>query len=72
MIKEIAHTHTHTHTQTDGEIYHVLGLEESLMWNDYIAQSNLQILCNPYQITFFIELEQKKIYNLYGNRKDSE
>ena len=30
--------------------------------NDYTAQNNLQIQCNPYQITngiFFTELEQK-------------
>ena len=29
--------------------------------NDYTTQSNLQIQCNPYQITdeFFTELEQK-------------
>ena len=31
--------------QTDGEIYHVLGLEESKLWKW------LQIQCNPYQIT---------------------
>ena len=33
--------------------------------NDYTTQTNLQIQCNPYQITsgiffFFTELEQKK------------
>ena len=36
---------------TDGEIYHVLGLEESSCENDYTTQSNLQIQCNPHQIT---------------------
>ena len=35
--------------QTDGEIDHVLGLEESHCKNDYTTQSNLQIQCNPYQ-----------------------
>ena len=35
---------------TDGETYHVLGLEEYCE-NDYTTQSNLQIQCNPYQIT---------------------
>ena len=37
--------------QTDGEIYHVLGLKESILWNDYTTQSNLQGQCNPFQIT---------------------
>ena len=48
-------------TQTDGEIYHVLGLKESILWNDYTTESNLQIQCNPYQITTgtFIELRPK-------------
>ena len=47
-------------TQIDGEIYHILGLEEPtifLDWknqyceNDYATQNNLQIQCNLYQIT---------------------
>ena len=29
----------------------VLGLEESICENDYTTRSNLQIQCNPYQIT---------------------
>ena len=37
-------------TQIDGEIYHVLGLEESVM-SKYITQNNLRIQRNPYQIT---------------------
>ena len=44
---------------TDGEIYHVLGLEESILSNDYFTQGNLQIQCNPYQITngtFFLQI----------------
>ena len=38
-----------------------LGRKNQYCENDYIAQSNLQILCNTYQITFFIELEQKNL-----------
>ena len=30
-MKENTHTHTHTHT-TDGMIYHILGLEEPILW----------------------------------------
>ena len=36
---------------TNGEIYHVLRLEESNGENDYSTLSNLQIQCNLYQIT---------------------
>ena len=36
---------------TDGEIYHVLGLENQYCENDYTTQINLQIQRNPYQIT---------------------
>ena len=38
-------------TQTNGEIYHVLGLEDRYCENDYTTQSNLQIQCDHYQIT---------------------
>ena len=38
-------------TQTDEDIYHVFGLENQYCQNDYTTQSNLQIQCNPYQIT---------------------
>ena len=37
--------------QIDGEIYHVLGLEDQHCENDSTTQSNLQIQCNPYQTT---------------------
>ena len=37
--------------QTDGEIYHVLDWKSQYCENDYTTQSNLQIQCNPYQIT---------------------
>ena len=36
---------------TGREIYHVLILENQFCENDYTTQSNLQIQCNPYQIT---------------------
>ena len=38
-------------TQTDGEIYHVLGLKNQYCQNNHTIQRNLQIQCNPYQIT---------------------
>ena len=34
---------------TDGEIYHGLGMEESILWWWLYYPSNLQIQCNPYQ-----------------------
>ena len=37
-------------TQTDGEIHHVVELEEYYK-NEYTTQSNLQIRCNLYQTT---------------------
>jgi len=42
--------------------------------NDYTTQTNLQIQCNPYQITsgiffFFTELEQKKISKFVWRHK---
>ena len=36
---------------TEGEIYHVLGLEESISSNDCTTQGSLQIQCNLYHIT---------------------
>ena len=51
-----------------------LGRKNQYCENDYTTKCNLQIQCDPYQITnrFFIELEQKKIHNSYGNPKDPE
>ena len=42
--------------------------------NDHLIQSNLQIQCDPYQIThdIFHRIRTKKFGNLYGNRKDLE
>ena len=51
-----------------------LGRKNQYCENDYTTKCNLQIQCDPYQITngFFIELEPKKAHNSYGNPKDSE
>ena len=38
-------------TQTDGKIYHVLGWKNQYCQKDSTTQGNLQIQCNPYQIT---------------------
>ena len=63
-----------------GNIYHihVLGWNNQYCQNHYTTQGNLQIQCNPYQVT--TELEQtflhvtrtKILKNLYGDRKYSE
>ena len=61
-------------TQTDGEIYHVLGLEESILskWL-YIPKAIYRFNAIPIKLpmAFFKVLEQK-FYNLYGNTKDPE
>ena len=52
-----------------------LGRKNQYYENDYTTKCNLQIQCDPYQITngCFIELEpKKKIHNSYGNPKDPE
>ena len=40
--------------------------------NDYTTQSNLQIQCNPYEITngIFYRTRTKKFLNLHGDTKD--
>ena len=42
--------------------------------NDYTTKCNLQIQCDPYQITngIFHSTRIKKIHNSYGNTKDPE
>ena len=61
-------------TQTDGEVYLVLNWKNQYCENDYIIQSNLQIQCNPYQITngartenFTICMKTQKTPNSHRN-----
>ena len=65
-------------TETYGKIYHVLGLEESILSKWLYTQSSLQIQCNPYQITngifhrirakkFTICMETQKTLNSQSN-----
>ena len=44
----------------------------NIVENDYITKCNLQIQCDPYQITndIFHRTRTKKIHNTYGNAKD--
>ena len=59
-------------TKTDGEIFHVPGLEESILWKwtDYQKQSpdSMQLLSN-YQ-WHFSQSWNKKLHNSYGNTRD--
>ena len=56
---------------TDGRYTMFLDWKNQHYQNDYTTQSNLQIQCNPYQITngIFRRIRTKKLYNLYGNTK---
>ena len=60
--------------QTDGEIYRVLGLEESTLWkwlyDPKQSTDSMQSLSN-YQ-WHFSQNYNKNFYNLYGNTKDPE
>ena len=51
-----------------------LGEKNKYCENIYTTKSNLQIQCNPYQIinNTFHGIKTKKLYNLYGNTKDSK
>ena len=50
-----------------------LGRKNQHCKNDYTTKCNLQIECDPYQITNDIfHRTRKKIHNLYGNTKDLE
>ena len=60
--------------QINGEIYHVHGLEESILseWLYYPRQSKIQHI--PYHIIndIFYRTRTKKFLNLYRNTKDVE
>ena len=64
LIKEIE-------DDTDGKIYHILGLDELILlkWPYYPRQpiDSMQFLSN-YQ-WYFSQDQNKKLLNLYGNRK---
>ena len=51
-----------------------LGRKNQYCENDYTTKHNLQIQCNPYQITngIFHRTRTKKFHNSYGDTKDSE
>ena len=68
-------------TQTDGEVYHVVGLEESILWK--LIQSSLQTQCNPYHATngifhrtrtnnFTICMEMQNTLNSQSNLEKEE
>ena len=49
-----------------------LGRKNQYCENDYTTKGNLQIQCDPYEITndiFHRTRTKKKIHNLYGNTK---
>ena len=54
-------------TQTDGKIYNVINIVK----DDYTIQGNLQIQCNPYQITngIFYKTRTKKILEFVWRHK---
>jgi len=51
-----------------------LGRKNQYCENDYTTKCNLQIQCDPYQITngIFHRTRTKKFHNLYVNTKDPE
>ena len=50
-----------------------LGRKTQSCENDYTTKHNLQIQCNPYQITNgILHRTRAKFYNLYGDTKDPE
>ena len=58
-------------TQTDGKIYHILGLEELVLSNNYTTQGNIQIQCNAYQINngIFHRIRTKNFTICVGTQK---
>ena len=60
--------------QTDQELYHTLGVEESILWKMTILHKTIygfSAISIKSPMVFFIELEQKNC-NLYGNTKELE
>ena len=57
---------------TDGKIYHVLGLEESILWKQLYYPKQSTDSNYSYQITNSIihRTRTKKFHNSYGNTKD--
>ena len=51
-----------------------LGRKNQYCENDHTTKCNLQIHCDPYQITsgIFHRTGTKKFHNSYGNTKDPE
>ena len=51
-----------------------LGRKNLYCENDHSTKRNLQIQCDPYQITngIFSQNQNKQIHNSYGNTKDPE
>ena len=51
-----------------------LGKKNQYCENDYTTKGNLQIHCDPYQITdgIFHGTRTKNFHNSYGNTKDLE
>ena len=51
-----------------------LGRKNQYCENDYTTKCNLQIQCDPYQITndIFHRTRTKKFHNSYGNTKDPQ
>ena len=58
-------------TQTDWKIYHVHGLEESILLNENSTQENLQTHCNPYKNTKGISHKTKSLKILWKHKGNS-
>ena len=49
---------------TNGEIYRLLGLEESIFENESTTRSNLHFQCNLYQTTNFFHRNRTKNFTI--------